>query len=63
MITYQETVLSIIEIDEVDGKEVDKSFIDTRRLINYQIPNYEIMIKDMIQYINKNKSKYPYYDC
>ena len=52
-----------IEIDEVDGKEVDKSFIDTRRLINYQIPNYEIMIKDMIQYINKNKSKYPYYHC
>lgn len=52
-----------IEIDEVDGKEVDKSFIDTRRLINYQIPNYEIMIKDMIQYIKKNKSNYPYYHC
>ena len=50
-----------IEIDEVDGKEVDKSFIDTRKLIDYEIPDYEIMISDMVGLINNNQNLYSHY--
>lgn len=38
-----------IEIIPVDGKEVDKSFIDTRKEIDYNIPTYENMISKMVE--------------
>lgn len=38
-----------IEINLIDGKEVDKSFIDTREDIDYCIPSYETMIRDMVE--------------
>ena len=44
-----------IVINKVDGKEVDKSFINTRNEINYTIPGYDKMIKDMIELINKSE--------
>jgi dTDP-4-dehydrorhamnose reductase len=50
-----------IEIDEVDGTEVDKSFIDTRKLIDYEIPNYDIMISEMVELINENQKIYSHY--
>jgi len=50
-----------IEIEEVDGIVVDKSFIDTRKLIDYVIPNYEIMISEMVELINKNQKIYSHY--
>lgn len=37
-----------IKIIKIDGKKIDKSFIDTRKEINYNISSYENMIKDMI---------------
>jgi len=43
-----------IEIVAVDGKEVNKSFLDTRAEINYVIPDYEEMIKDMVNKISEN---------
>lgn len=43
-----------ITINKVDGKEVDKSFLDTRNEINYNIPSYEIMIKEMIELMHNN---------
>ena len=50
-----------IKIYEVEGKHVDKSFIDTRKLIDYQIPDYDIMVKEMIEYLYLNKKKYHQY--
>lgn len=37
-----------IEIRAVDGKNINKSFIDTRKEINYTIPDYDCMVRDMI---------------
>jgi dTDP-4-dehydrorhamnose reductase len=50
-----------IEIVAVDGKEVNKNFIDTRAEINYEIPSYEIMVKDMLDLIKTNKGLYHQY--
>ncbi|QOY52693.1 dTDP-4-dehydrorhamnose reductase family protein [Candidatus Sulfurimonas baltica] len=44
-----------IDIIAVDGKKVDKSFIDTRKEIDYAIPSYDEMVKDMVNLINNNK--------
>lgn len=51
-----------IEIVAVDGKEVDKSFIDTRKEINYIIPNYDEMVKKMTDLIADNKKLYAQYN-
>ena len=40
----------------------DKSFLDTRKELNYIIPSYEIMIKEMIQMIKQNKKLYTQYN-
>ena len=50
-----------IEIVAVDGKEVDKSFIDTRREINYEIPSYDVMIQDLSKLIVQKKDLYSQY--
>lgn len=47
-----------IEIKKVDGKDIDKSFIDTRLLLDYEIPTYEKMISDMVDLINDNRLLY-----
>lgn len=41
--------------------ETDKSFIDTRKEINYNIPSYREMINNMINDIKKNKKIYSHY--
>ncbi|ADN09537.1 dTDP-4-dehydrorhamnose reductase family protein [Sulfurimonas autotrophica] len=51
-----------IEIVAVDGKQVDKNFVDTRKEINYKIPSYEMMIRDMVDLIRENKNYYKQYD-
>lgn len=51
-----------IEIIAVDGKKVDKSFIDTRQEIGYVIPDYDEMIKDMVEVIRDNKKLYAQYN-
>lgn len=50
-----------IEIVAVNGKEVDKSFIDTRKEINYDIPDYDVMIKEMVDFIFNNRELYSQY--
>lgn len=44
-----------ISITPIEGKDVDKSFIDTRNEINYIIPSYDLMIKNLVDLIKKNK--------
>lgn len=50
-----------IKITPVSGKDIDKSFIDTRKLINHHIPSYNRMVKEMIDDINKSKNIYKHY--
>ena len=50
-----------IEILPSSGKNIDKSFLDTRYLINYQIPSYEKMISDMVELILTDKELYSQY--
>ena len=51
-----------IVINKIDGRVVDKSFIDTRAEIDFNIPNYDEMIKEMIVYIKNHKLEYSQYD-
>lgn len=51
-----------IDIIAVDGKEIDKSFIDTRKEINYTIPDYNKMVKDMVSLMIINKELYEQYN-
>jgi len=48
-------------IEPVSGNNVDKSFIDTRLLMNYKIPSYDEMISDMVSLIVNNRSLYSQY--
>ena len=50
-----------IDIFPIDGKAVDKSFIDTRKLIDYKIPSYEQMVVEMTSLIRSNKVLYSQY--
>ena len=45
----------------MDGKNVDKSFIDTRLLMNDKIPSYDQMIKNMADLIKENSKSYKNY--
>ena len=50
-----------ISIKPVDGNCLNKSFLDTRKLINYVIPSYDEMIFDMISLVAEDKSLYSQY--
>ena len=50
-----------IDIIPVKGNAADKSFIDTRKLINYKIPSYDEMVREMVADITQSKSLYKCY--
>ncbi len=50
-----------IEIIPVNGTSVNKSFVDTRKELNYTIPSYEEMVKEMIEFIKSNPNLYKQY--
>jgi dTDP-4-dehydrorhamnose reductase len=58
---FQKYTKKDIDIKSVNGKSVNKSFIDTRLLMNYKIPSYDQMISDMVSLIANNKSLYSQY--
>jgi len=58
---FQKYTKKDISIKPVEGKIVDKSFIDTRLLINYEIPDYDSMIQNMFLLIMSNKKLYSQY--
>ena len=58
---FQKYTKKDINIKPFDGKNIDKSFIDTRLLIDYKIPSYDQMISDMIRLINDNRILYSQY--
>ena len=50
-----------IEIESVEGKVTDKSFLDTRKEIDYAIPSYGKMISEMIIFIKYRRKLYKQY--
>ena len=51
-----------IEIRKVEGVATNKSFIDTRKEINYLLPTYNQMISDMVNLIKNNRILYGHYN-
>ena len=51
-----------ILIHPFNEKTINKSFIDTRNELNFEIPGYEEMIKEMVETIKKNKKLYSQYN-
>ena len=59
---FQKYTKKEVRVKPFEGKNVDKSFVDTRLLLNYKIPTYDQMISDMIGLIAKNRSLYSQYE-
>jgi dTDP-4-dehydrorhamnose reductase len=51
-----------IEIIPVDKMATDKSLKRTRKGFNYSIPDYEIMISELGDWIKQHKNLYPHYN-
>lgn len=51
-----------IKINKVDGICADKSLKRTKFDFSYIIPDYEIMVSEMAQWVKDHKSLYPHYD-
>jgi len=49
-------------IEESVVKKTDKSLINTRHDIDFEIPDYENMLKEMKGWIVNHKSFYPHYE-
>jgi len=58
---FQKYAKKDIDLKPIGGKNVDKSFIDTRLLIDYEIPSYDQMISDMVSLTANNRSLYSQY--
>ena len=50
-----------IEIEKVKGRVTDKSFLDTRKEVDYKIPSYEKMIGEMTDFIKHHRALYKQY--
>ena len=58
---FQKYTKKDINIKPLIGKDVNKSFIDTRLLMDYEIPSYDQMISDMVSLIANNRPLYSQY--
>ena len=58
---FQKYTKKDINIKPFSGKYVNKSFIDTRLLMDYEIPSYDQMISDMVSLIANNRPLYSQY--
>ena len=58
---FQKYTKKDINIKSFSGKDVDKSFIDTRLLMDYEIPSYDQMISNMVSLIANKRSLYSRY--
>ena len=58
---FQKHTKKSIRIKSINGKYVDKSFIDTKLLMDYEIPSYEKMVVEMIDSIVNNRALYSQY--
>ena len=51
--------LNKIELEEKTIKKIDRSLIDSRKL--YKVSNYDLMFKDLYEYMSLNKKLYEHY--
>ena len=58
---FQKYTKKDINIKPFSGKDANKSFIDTRLLMDYKIPSYGQMISDMVDLIANNRLLYSQY--
>ena len=58
---FQKYTKKDINIKPFSGKDANKSFIDTRLLMDYEIPSYDQMISDMVSLIANNRPLYSQY--
>jgi dTDP-4-dehydrorhamnose reductase len=50
-----------IDIEAVDGRITNKSLLDTRQELDYLVPDYDVMICEMVCFIKANSELYPHY--
>jgi dTDP-4-dehydrorhamnose reductase len=53
--------LKNIEINRVEGKNVDKSLVDNRKESSLAVPVYEVMLKELYTFMHENKNYYKHY--
>lgn len=51
-----------VPINSVEGKEVDKSLVSERTDIDFKVPSYDVMFKEMADQMFENKEKYEQYN-
>ena len=51
-----------VVISKTAGSTIDKSLVDSRREIDYKIPDYDSMVKEMVDSIRSNRPIYPDYE-
>ena len=49
-------------INPIEGVIADKTLIRTNNEFNYQIPDYEIMVREMAEWMKLHKKLYPHYN-
>lgn len=58
---FKEVTGKQISINAVEGKSVDKSFLDTRKELKRDIPSYTMMVKDMVTFMKSHPELYKNY--
>lgn len=51
-----------VRINQIEGVNADKSLKRTRYDFNYKIPDYEIMVSEVAEWIKNHKQMYPHYN-
>lgn len=51
-----------VQINPVEGVVADKSLKRTNYEFNYRIPDYEVMVKELAEWVFKHKALYPHYN-
>ena len=51
-----------LTIYPVEGVVVDKTLVRTNNEFNYQIPDYDSMVREMAEWIRTHKELYPHYN-
>jgi len=58
---FQKYTSANIKIIPTDGQKNNKSFADTRKLIDFKIPSYDEMIAEMVALMVSQRQLYPHY--
>ena len=61
LLLFQEYTQKQIKIIPYENKVSDKSLLNTKNNLNYRIPSYEFMVKEMIKAILDKKELYLHY--